>query len=80
MTADTCQLSPIVTVHVLLLDEGSETWRPVSARRIRGDVYLLIGPQEDEDEHWQFPVGAQVRVEVRQLSGGERLVAVGSLD
>jgi hypothetical protein len=63
-------------VYVLLLDEGSDAWRPVPAKHLRDDVYLLVGPQADEDEVWQFPAGSEVRVEVRQLSLGTRQVAV----
>ena len=62
------------TVHVELLGEGVDVWRPVVATEVRSGRYLLEGPVP-EDERWAFQPGTVVECEVRQLSGGECLVA-----
>jgi hypothetical protein len=62
-------------VYVALLDEGTAVWRPVAAEQVGPGLFRLLGPVPD-DEVWEFPPGAVVRCEGRQLSGGAALVAV----
>ena len=65
------------TIYVALLDEGVDVWRPVQASRRIGETFEIVSKNDDpEDEHWQFPSGALVRCEERELSGGPCLVAV----
>ncbi len=66
------------TVHVELLDEGTQCWRPVLAEPLGDDRYRLIGEQP-EDETWPFSVGDIVRCEMRELSDGRALVAVAKV-
>lgn len=65
-------------VHVALLDEGVNVWRPVPARRISGDLYELLRPDDydADDEKWQFPPGSIVRCAPRMTSSGTILAAV----
>jgi hypothetical protein len=66
------------TVYVRLLDEGTEVFRPVPSIWKYGSRYLLEGKEllESNDEHWEFPPGSIVEVELKQLSGESMLVAV----
>jgi len=66
-------------VYVRLLDEGTDVYRPVSALLISEDEYLLLGEDiyDPEDEHWEFPPGARVRVNRKNVSGELILVATG---
>ena len=45
-----------VTIHVELLDEGTQVWRPAHAEPIGPDVYLVLG-SIPENELWAFPPG-----------------------
>jgi hypothetical protein len=66
------------TVHVALLNEGTDVWRPVEAIAVDGG-YQLIAPHDydPDDEEWAFPPGSNVRCEKRTMSGGfSALVAV----
>jgi hypothetical protein len=67
-----------VTVYVRLLEEGTSVWRPTEAVQLANGLYeLLPTPDYDpEDEKWEFPPGSIVRVEKRQGSVGEHLLAV----
>lgn len=67
------------TIYVELRGEGIDVWRPVSAVRLGDDVYRL--PEEAPgDEAWAFPPGANVVVEMRELSDGPALVATALAD
>jgi hypothetical protein len=63
----------IATVYVFLLDQGTEVWRPVSAR-CDGDVFIILGPMP-EGERWQFPPGSRVYCAPKDFSDGTHLVA-----
>jgi hypothetical protein len=56
------------TIHIALLGEGVEVWRPVQAEPIGPDLYFVLGPIP-EDEEWAFPPGSLVRCVTRELSG-----------
>jgi hypothetical protein len=70
----TCEDSPpfrmddLVTIYMPLLNEGTDVWRPATARRQKDGSYLVVGPVP-EDEEWMFLPGSRVRCEFRQLSG-----------
>jgi hypothetical protein len=66
------------TIHIHLLDEGVEVWRPVKAVHVRGDIYRILDTPTAY-EKWEFPTG-DVRCKWRRLSGdggnlGDCLVA-----
>jgi hypothetical protein len=58
-------------VHVALLGEAVDVWRPVAAQHVRGDEYRLAGPVP-ADEVWEFQPGEVVRCEERSFSDGTR--------
>jgi len=64
----------VETIHVALLNEDVDVWRPVAAER-EGDFYRIVGSMP-ETEEWAFEPGSLVRCEQRQLSEGLALVAV----
>lgn len=65
------------TIHVYLLDEGIDVWRPVQAHHLGGDRYQITSVNAaPDDEHWQFSTGDIVRCSKRALSGGPALVAI----
>ncbi len=58
-------------IHVYLLDEGVDCWRPVAAEHIRDDVYRIVGEAPNsEDEKWQFLPGQLVRCKSQELVKG----------
>jgi hypothetical protein len=66
------------TIHVRLLQEGTEVSRPTQAAEIDGGLFqILATPDYDpHDEEWEFPPGSVVRCESRKSSEGEYLLAV----
>ena len=72
-----------VIVHVRLLDEGTEVWRPVPAT-VLSDGSFRLGKPEDYDpvtETWEFPPLAKVRCAQRKFASGEKgLVAVAGAE
>ena len=67
------------TVYVRILDEGTDVWRPVQAKLIRGRMYVLSTDLCPEGERWEFAPGSQVRVKRQKLSGHEVLVAASAV-
>jgi len=50
------------TIYVALLDEGIDVWRPVAARRLSPDRYLILDQDYDQAiERWEFEPGTVVR-------------------
>lgn len=64
------------TIYIELLDEGTDVWRPVQGRRIRGNAFeILAAPDYDPElEIWQFVPGSVVECEWETHSGA-KLVA-----
>lgn len=69
------------TIYVYLLNEGTDSWCPVSAEYVRDDIYRIVSVNEDpEDEEWQFQTNDCVRCKSKVFSGGESgMVAVERL-
>jgi hypothetical protein len=67
-------MSEPATIHIALLGEGTEVWRPVQAEPIGPELYFVLGPIP-EDEEWAFPPGSLVRCVMRELSGDRGRVA-----
>jgi hypothetical protein len=65
----------IETIHIYLLNEGVDVWRPVAAKHLGNHLYQIIDPTAS-DEAWQFNQGDTVRCELRRLSGGDCMVAI----
>ena len=66
-----------MTIYVRLTNEVVRVWRPVRADEVDASLYRLVPEQVvPDDEVWEFEPGQCVKVERRELSGGEALVAV----
>jgi hypothetical protein len=69
-------MSKCATIYVRLMDEGLEVWRPVAARRVSADTYLILDQGYDPGvETWEFEPGAVVRGRRIQREGREIVVA-----
>ncbi|MCA9320620.1 MAG: hypothetical protein KDB53_07790 [Planctomycetes bacterium] len=65
-----------VQIHVSLLDEAVEVWRPVFAEDLGGDVYRIAEQPYDRDlEIWQFEPGDVVVCRRVDSSEGRILAA-----
>lgn len=66
-------------IYVKLLNEGTEVYRPVLAKRINESVYFIpdTAIHDVDDETWEYPPGSRVQVTQRLLSGELKLVATG---
>jgi len=78
MSAATASSTELSTVHVRLLDEGTDVWRPVQAERLGETTYRLAHGSVPEDENWSFQPGDIVVVEHRRGADadGQSLIAV----
>jgi hypothetical protein len=63
-------------VHVRLLDEGVDVWRPVRARPLPTGAYELAPDPIPSGELWEFAPGEQVSVKDRSFGDGSGIVAV----
>ena len=64
-------MNTIQSIHVRLLDEGTDVWRPVEAEFVGPDTYRITSLNPDpEDEHWEFTTGDVVRCEIQHLARG----------
>jgi hypothetical protein len=68
-------------VHIYLLDEGVDVWRPVDAILVRESVYQISSECAiPKTESWQFLPGDTVRCEEKRLSRGMCLAAMEKVD
>jgi hypothetical protein len=64
------------TIYVALLDEDIDVWRPVAAKKLSSDSYLIVEQDyEPAIERWQFEPGTVVRCRKESRDGGSILVA-----
>jgi hypothetical protein len=67
------------TIYVALLDEGIDVWRPVAARRLSPDRWLILDQDYDRAiERWEFEPGTVVRCRLQDRDGRQILVATGA--
>lgn len=68
-------------IYVQLLEEGTQVYKSVPALPIGDEVYQLQGHElyDPEDEVWEFTPGTLVKTELKDLTAGPVLVAVGKL-
>lgn len=64
------------TIYVRLLDEGTEVWRPVKAKKVAEHVYCIDEEQVPLDEKWEFQPGAVVQVRPHTGKDSVFLVAI----
>jgi hypothetical protein len=61
---------------VALLDEGIDVWRPVEARRLSPDTYLIVDQDYDpHTERWEFEPGTSVKCRKENRDGRQIMVA-----
>lgn len=75
MSAATVSSIEAATIHVRLLNEGTDVWRPVKAQRLSDTTYQIADEPVPEDETWSFQPGEIVVAEARS-SKDRALVAV----
>ena len=66
----------MATIYVALADEGVDVWRPVEATHEGESIYRIDDAPTPDTEACEFPPGARVRCERRELGDGPVLVAV----
>jgi hypothetical protein len=67
-----------IELHVRLLNEGNEVFRPTRALKLGGGLFKLVAsPDYDPgQERWELLPGATVRVELYRGTKGDFPVAV----
>ena len=71
--------SDSTTIHIRLLDEGTDVFRPTEVLILGDELYrVLPTPDYDpEDEIWEFPPGSIIRAKKHRGSAGdEYMIAV----
>jgi Alanine racemase, C-terminal domain len=71
MNTDKHGLKTGATIHVCLLDEGVDVWRPVSAEHIRDNIYKITATPPVNTEKWQFACGDTVCCQEKSFSDGK---------
>jgi len=70
----------LTKIYVYLENEGTDVWRPVDAKRVESDMYLIPDDTVIPDgENWQFQPGSVVRCAKGDLSGEKCVLAVENL-
>jgi hypothetical protein len=71
-------MSEIATIYLTLVDENVDVRRPVRARHIQGNVYLILEQPYDRNiERWAFEPGDIVICEAVSSDDGVIFVATG---
>jgi hypothetical protein len=58
-------------IYMPLMDEGTECWRPVHARRVATDIYEIAAGDKSDDEQWAFPNGSRLRCREHVFADGK---------
>ena len=61
----------LVTIYILLCNEGTPVWRSVEAEHIRDDLYRITGVPPGDSELWEFSTGDVVRCKQKTFSSGK---------
>lgn len=68
-------------IHVALLGEAVDVWRPVLAERLSEAIFrILPQPYDRRIETWQFEPGDTVECEIVDSSEGPILAAVRQIE
>lgn len=67
-------------IYVYLKNEGSDSWRPVQAKKIDEMVYQIDDQNVSDDEEWQFQPNNIVLCRNRIFQNGSGLVAMYSVE
>jgi hypothetical protein len=67
-----------IELHVRLLNEGTDAFRPTRALKLGGGLFKLVAPPDYDSvgEAWEFLPGATVRVGFHHGLSGDFPVAV----
>jgi hypothetical protein len=66
----------LIQIHVALLGEGVDVWRPVQAEQLTGSIYRIVSqPYDRQIETWEFEPGDNVVCEYIESSDGRILAA-----
>lgn len=76
MSAATASSTDSAEVHVRILDEAVDVWRPVKAYAVSDHVFRLSDAAAPAGERWAFAPGDEVVVERRTDGDEEILIAV----
>jgi hypothetical protein len=68
--------SAIETIHVRLLDESVDVWRPVQALALGGNRYRVVDQVVPDDEIWEFRPGDEVTTATRRTERDDFLAAI----
>ena len=79
MSAATVSSTDMVTLHVRLLDEGVDVWRPVRAVQLSESTYQIAGDPVPADETWSFQPGEIVVAEHRHTVGPDAALTAVAL-
>jgi hypothetical protein len=68
----------MITIYIRLLDEGTEAFRPTTAKLLSSGNFEVLPTQDynPKDEKWEFAPGSIVYCEERKLDGENVLIAV----
>jgi hypothetical protein len=70
----------LTTIYIYLNDEGTDVWRPVTARHIDADIYEIVTENSDPlNEPWEFNQGQKVRCRERITPEGEKILSAYEL-
>lgn len=68
------------TIYVYLKGEGTDVWRPVSARHVDADIFEIVTENSaPEDECWEFNRGQKVKCKERITPEGEKILVAYEL-
>lgn len=64
-----------ITIHVRLLDEAVDVWRPVEAMELNNGLFLILPQPVPSEESWEFLPGEVVAAAIHDSGGREYLIA-----
>jgi hypothetical protein len=68
------------TIYVYLKGEGTDVWRPVNARHVEEDIFLIMSENgAPADEQWEFNCGQTVRCKEKTTPEGEKILVAYQL-
>ncbi|WP_298123068.1 hypothetical protein [Brevundimonas sp.] len=73
MSAATASSTDWIDVHVRIVDEAVDVWRPVKAQPVSEHVFRLSDEAAPTDERWSFAPGDAVVIERRRGPGGTEI-------
>jgi hypothetical protein len=68
-------------IYIALLNENVNVWRPVKAKAIKNNIYLIVEQPYDSDiETWEFKPGEKVLCKQIESNDGKILAAVKKIE